>query len=100
VGDANSLALFAAGEWQTYTVEPDGPTAGEKVVQVVGGPNVVQQLLNAQMVHELRIDVMPVLLGGGLRLLENVDQERVRLEKQQVHEIGARTSLAFRMVRG
>ena len=56
----------------------------------------IQQLLRAGLVDELRMDVMPVLLGGGLRLLENV--EGVRLEKIQVEEIGARTSLAFRVV--
>lgn len=32
-------------------VEQSKAAAGEKVVQVVGGPNVVQQLLNAQMVQ-------------------------------------------------
>ena len=45
-----------------------------------------------------RIDVMPVVLGAGLRLLENVDPDRVRLEKLSVEEVGARTSLGFRVV--
>ena len=44
------------------------------------------------------IDVMPVVLGAGLRLLENVDPDRVRLEKLSVEEVGARTSLGFRVV--
>jgi hypothetical protein len=39
-----------------------------------------------------------VVLGGGLRLLENLDPERLRLEKQGIQEIGARTSLRFRVV--
>ena len=62
-------------------------------MQVVGGASVIQQLLRAGLVDELRVDVMPVILGSGLRLLENV--EHVRLEDNVV-EIGARTSLAFR----
>jgi len=61
-------------------------------------PNVIQQLLSAGLVDELRIDVMPVVLGAGLRLLENVDPDRVRLEKLPVEEVGARTSLGFRVV--
>ena len=65
---------------------------------MVGGPNVIQQLLSAGLVDELRIDVMPVVLGAGLRLLENVDPDRVRLEKLSVEEVGARTSLGFRVV--
>ena len=76
-------------------VEQAKAAAGGRAVQVVGGANVIQQLLRAGLVDELRVDVMPVLLGGGLRLLENV--EGVRLEKIQVEEIGARTSLAFRV---
>ena len=41
---------------------------------------------------------MPVILGAGLRLLENV--EGVTLEKIQVVEVGVRTSLAFHVVAG
>jgi dihydrofolate reductase len=72
--------------------------AGDKVVQVVGGPSLIQRLLDAGLVDELRIDVMPVVLGDGLRLLENLDPERLRLEKLEVREVGARTSLGFRVV--
>ncbi|HWN22925.1 MAG TPA: hypothetical protein VNP93_13200 [Gaiellaceae bacterium] len=42
-----------------------------------------------------RVDVMPVILGGGLRLLEHV--EPTRLEKIDVEEVGARTSFTFRV---
>jgi dihydrofolate reductase len=59
---------------------------------VVGGASVVQQLLRAGLVDELHVDVIPVLLGGGLRLLENIDP--LQLEKIDVREVGARTSLA------
>jgi hypothetical protein len=41
---------------------------------------------------------MPVLLGGGLRLLENVDPERVQLEKSDIEDLGPRTSLTFRVI--
>ena len=34
--------------------------------------------LRAGFVDELHLDVMPVLLGGGLRLLENLDPDPVR----------------------
>jgi dihydrofolate reductase len=73
-------------------------SAGGKTVQVVGGANVIQQLLRAGMVDQLHIDIMPVLLGDGLRLLENVDPDRVRLETLDVQSIGQRTSLTIRVV--
>lgn len=65
-------------------------------MQVVGGPNVMQQLLRAGLVDALRIDVMPVTLRGGLRLLGDIEG---RLEKWGVQKVGARTSLSFRVVK-
>ena len=66
----------------TFTFVSDGvasavaqakTAAGDKAVQVVGGANVIQQLLVAGLVDELHVDIMPVLLGAGLRFLENID---------------------------
>jgi dihydrofolate reductase len=91
----------------SFTFVPDGidsaiakasAAAGDKAVQVVGGASVIQQLLRAGLVDELRIDVMPVVLGSGLRLLENIEADRIQLEKRDVQEVGARTSLGFRIV--
>jgi dihydrofolate reductase len=91
-------------EHLTFTFVTDGvesavaqatTAAGDKAVQVVGGVNVTQQLLRAGLVDELRVDVMPVLLGAGLRFFENTSLERVPLEKIGVQEVGARTSLSF-----
>ena len=81
-------------------IEQAKTAAGGKVVQVVGGAGLIQQLLHAGLVDELRVDVMPVVLGGGLRLLENLDPERLHLEKLEVREVGGRTSLGFRIVAG
>jgi dihydrofolate reductase len=81
-------------------IEQARTAAGEKAVQVVGGASVVQQLLRAGLVDELRVDVMPVMLGEGLRLLENIESERIHFGKMDVQEIGARTSFRFRVVKG
>ncbi len=51
-------------------------------MQVVGGVEVIRQLLRAGLVDELHVDVMPVLLGSGLRLLEGSDLEHVRLARE------------------
>jgi dihydrofolate reductase len=93
-------------EHLTFTFVTDGvdaaiaratAAAGDKAVQVVGGVDVSRQLLHAGLADELHVDVMPVLLGSGLRLFENTGLERVRLEKIDVEEVGARTSLRFRV---
>jgi dihydrofolate reductase len=70
--------------------------AGERAVTVVGGADVNRQLLAAGLVDELRVDVMPMLLGAGLPLFAGVGP--CALEKIGVDELGARTTLRFRVV--
>jgi dihydrofolate reductase len=71
--------------------------AREKAVQVVGGVRIAQQLWDAGLVDELHVDIMPVFLGSGLRAFASSSLERVRLEKISRQEVGARTSLRFRV---
>jgi dihydrofolate reductase len=93
-------------EHLTFTFVTDGvesaaaqanAAAGGRDVQVVGGPNVIRQLLAAGLVDVLGVDVMPVLLGSGLRLFDGPGLDHVRLEKNDVREVGARTSFRFRV---
>jgi len=93
-------------EHLTFTFVTDGvegavaqatAAAGDQDVQVVGGPGLIRQLFLAGLVDELHVDVMPVLLGSGLRFLEDPRLAHVRLEKIGVQEVGARTSLSFRV---
>jgi dihydrofolate reductase len=93
------LTFTFVGDGITAAVSQAQAAAGTKDVQVVGGASVIQQLLRTRLVDELHLDVMPVLLGGGLRLLENLDPDRVRLETLGVETEGQRTSLRFRVVR-
>ena len=71
--------------------------ARDKAVQVVGGVSIARQLLDAGLADELHVDIMPVFLGIGLGSFESSSFERVRLEKISVQEVGARTSLRFRV---
>jgi dihydrofolate reductase len=91
-------------EHLTFTFVEDGvesavaqakAAAGDKSVQVVGGVDVIRQLLAARLVDELHVDVMPVLLGAGRRLFEDSSLQSVELEKIGVQEVGPRTSLTF-----
>jgi dihydrofolate reductase len=47
--------------------------AGGLDVRLGGGPATVQQYLRAGLVDELSIAVVPVLLGGGERLLDGLE---------------------------
>jgi dihydrofolate reductase len=74
--------------------------AGDKDVTIIGAVSTAQQCLKAELADELHIDVMPVLLCGGLRLFEGLDIESIRLERMKVVELpGGRTHMRFRIVK-
>jgi len=71
--------------------------AGGKDVQVIGA-DTIQQCLNAGLCDELQLDIMPVLLGQGLRLLEHIDTDKIKLERTRVEETTPiRTSITFKV---
>jgi dihydrofolate reductase len=58
--------------------------AGGKDVAIGGGGETIQQYLAAGAVDEMWINVAPLLLGGGARLLDNVGPE---IELEQVRAV-------------
>jgi dihydrofolate reductase len=73
--------------------------AGAKDVQVSGGAAVAQQYLSAGLLDELQIHVVPVLLGGGVRLFDDLGAEPPRLECTRVIESPGVTHLRYRIVK-
>jgi dihydrofolate reductase len=73
--------------------------AGDKNVAVAGGAKAVQQYLNSGLLDEIQIHLVPVLLGGGVRLLDNVERDRARLECIRVVESPTVTHIKYRVVK-
>ena len=94
--DERLTFTFVTDGIESAVVQAKG-AAGDKAVQVIGGADVTQQILYVGLVDELHIDIVPVLLGAGIRLFANGGLKRLALEKIDVQEIGARTSLRFRV---
>src|SRR5438034_2847416 len=78
----------------TFTFVTDGiesaisqakKAASDEDIQVIGG-STIQQCLNAGLCDELQIDIIPVLLGNGQRLFENIDTDKIKLERTKVEE--------------
>ena len=81
-------------------VEQARVAAGQQDVNIIGATNTLQQTLNAGLADELHVDVMPVLLGAGLRAFDNIDALNVQLERIKVMELpGGRTHLRFRILK-
>jgi dihydrofolate reductase len=73
--------------------------AGEKDVTVIGGASMIRQCLKAGVADELDIDVMPILLSGGLRLFEDFVITPIQLEGLEVAILpNGRTNCKFRVV--
>jgi dihydrofolate reductase len=74
--------------------------AGNKDVTIIGAPSTARQCLQAGLVDELHIDIVPVLLGEGLRFFDYSELESIQLERLQVIELPAgRTHLRYRLIR-
>ena len=92
----------------TYTFVTDGiestlqqakAAAGDKDVILEGGARAIQQYLKAGLLDEIRLTVIPVLLGEGIRLFENLGTEHIELEKISVTDDHGVTHLRFRVLK-
>jgi dihydrofolate reductase len=97
--------LFKEGG-TTFTFVTDGiesalaqakHAAGSKDVSLGGGADVAQQFLAAGLIDELRLNVVPVLLGEGTRLFDNISASDVGLEQVDVVEAPGVTHLKYRV---
>jgi dihydrofolate reductase len=80
-------------------VEQARAVAGERDVHIAGGASVIQQALRAGLIDEVRLNVAPVLLGGGARLLDDLGDEPPALELGRVLAGPAATHLQYRVLR-
>jgi dihydrofolate reductase len=72
--------------------------AGDRSVCVMGGAWTVQEYLNAGLVDEVSVHLVPVLFGGGLRLFDDLGA-RTDLEPIESVSTPAATHLRFRVVK-
>ena len=47
--------------------------AGGKDVRIGGGAETIQQYLKARLIDEIHVAIVPILLGGGARLFDNLE---------------------------
>jgi dihydrofolate reductase len=71
--------------------------AGDKDVLIAGGADVINQYLAAGLVDEIELHVVPILLGSGARLLEDVGD--LKLEQLRAVEAPGVAHLKYRVVK-
>jgi dihydrofolate reductase len=70
--------------------------AGEKSVGVAG-PNIAQQCLNLGLLDEVRVELVPVLLGEGIRFFDHVQHAPVMFDDPTVVQGERVTHLRYRV---
>lgn len=60
--------------------------AGDKNVVIVGGATLIRQCIEARLIDELQIDIRHILLGGGLRLFDQMQNTPMELGITSVRE--------------
>jgi dihydrofolate reductase len=81
------------GQWPLVTYMNDVSTAMSEAKRAAGDRNVLvhgagtaQLALAAGVLDELEIHLIPVLLGQGRRLFDNLDPEHIELERTRILE--------------
>jgi dihydrofolate reductase len=91
----------------SYTFVTDGldsaigqakAVAGDKYVSLMGSA-VPQQCLRAGLLDEIQLHLVPVLLGGGVRLFDHLGTENIKLETIRVVDSPGVTHLRYRVVK-
>ena len=79
-------------------LEQAGDAAGGKDVMLWGGAQAANQYLAAGLLNELELHVVPVLLGDGARLFDNLEAVEVQLEQVRAVEAPGVTHLKYTVV--
>jgi len=72
--------------------------AGDKDVSI-SSASIAQQCIKAGLLDEIIIDLAPVLLGGGVRLFDNLGITPIQLEILRVVQGKGVTHLKYQVVR-
>jgi dihydrofolate reductase len=98
-GENGRLKFTFVTEGIERAVEQAKSAAVDKNVTVIGGIDTAQQCLEAGLLDELLIRLMPVLLNEGLRLFDNLGTEPIELEITNVAESPGIIHLRFRVIK-
>ena len=96
VYDGSPFTFVTDGVERAVALAKDA--AGDKNVGVLAA-SIAQQCLRAGLLDEIHIDLVPVLLGAGVRLFEHLGTGPIELERTRAVVAPGVTQLTFRVVR-
>lgn len=78
-------------------VERAREAANGQDVQVSGGANIIQQMVRSGQLDQLQLHIVPVLLGDGRRLFDNMGPEQIELAQGSVTGSPVVTHVTYRV---
>jgi dihydrofolate reductase len=79
-------------EWATL----GAMVAGRRMFDIA---SIMQECIKVGLLDEIHINLVPVLLGGGVRMFDRLDATPLELESTRIVEAPGVTHLRFRVVR-
>lgn len=69
--------------------------AGDRDIRIAGGANTIMQYLDAGLVDEFTLSLAPVFFGGGIRLFDGIDRDKISLEVEEAVDSPLVTHLRY-----
>jgi dihydrofolate reductase len=82
---------------QSQTINSLHSGVGRRSIQ--GGANTIQQFLNAGLVDEFFIHIAPVFLGSGIRLFDDIDNDKYHLQIVEVIPSDWTTHIRYKLTK-
>lgn len=98
-GENENLKFHFVTDGVESAVRQAKAAAGDKDVTIVGGADIAQQILKVGLADELHIDIVSVLLGGGLRFFDPLGGQQIELEAKKVDTAAGVTHMIFRVLK-
>ena len=76
---ANGTAFHFVTEGVESAVAMAREAAGDKDVRISGGASIATQCLTAGLLDRIDLHIAPLLLGGGVKLFDDLDLTRMEL---------------------
>lgn len=73
--------------------------AGDRSVVVMGGATTAQHFIKAGVVDEMRISIVPILLGQGVRFFDHIGARQMKLEILRVVHAAKATHAYYRFIK-
>jgi dihydrofolate reductase len=88
---------FVTGGIESALDQARAAAGDEKDVAVAGGASIAQQYMRAGLLDEIEVQLVPIVLGGGVRLFEDLDPGRIDFEPTRVIDAPRVTLIKYRV---